>query len=100
MSGMGLYNVPDYSQKAQSYLDSAGSIYSRMDKEKKSVQKTETEDRDKTVGGGVMSAGSGAAAGASIGSSVMAGTKMGASAGGLWGAAIGAGVGALGYMLS
>ena len=57
------------------------------------TKKTET-DTEKTVGGGLMTAGGGAAAGAA------AGSATGATYGGYWGAAIGAVVGLLGYYLS
>jgi hypothetical protein len=82
---MALYQVENPYNKATSAMQGAAGSYANMQ------QKPYTPP--KTVGGGIMSAGTGAMGGA------MAGAAMGAG-GGPWGAAIGAGVGLLGYFLS
>jgi hypothetical protein len=89
--GQGLYKIESPYDKATKVMSDSAATSAQMTK------KTETEN-EKTVGGGLLTAGGGAAAGAAAGSA-MAGAKAG-SAGGYWGAAIGAVVGLLGYYLS
>jgi len=97
---MGLFSVEDPSQKAAQYYSAASGTYGAMDKEQK-IKKP-----DKTVGGGLMSAGGGAVSGALVGSMFGGGAAAGGAAGAAatsWagpGAIIGAGVGALAYLFS
>lgn len=90
----GLYQVKNPMETAMQGMAQAAGTYGSMSKN----QKTETKEAAKTIGGGMMAAGGGAAAGASIGSSIAGGASSG-SVGGYWGAAIGAVVGGLAYLL-
>jgi len=86
--GLGLYETGNKSKEAMQGYSDAGSQYGGMIRAKNA----EPKEKEKTIGGGLMSAAGGAASGA------MVGAELG-MVGGPLGAGIGAGVGALAYAL-
>ncbi len=94
MAGLGLptYNTPNQLGRAKSFYGQASGSYGAMQKKR--------PQREKSVGGGIMAAGGGAATGAMVGAELGSSLSLGFASGGPAGAFIGTGVGALGYALS
>ncbi len=86
MPQFGLYQTPDYLRRSQGYGKQAMQAYG--------MQNPSRPEPEKTIGGGLQSAGAGAASGA------MVGAKIGGQTGGGWGAAIGGAIGLGAYLLS
>lgn len=86
--GLGLFQTPNWDKQAKQGYGAAANTVSSLIQSKNQ----EPREKEKSVGGGLMSAAGGAASGASVGAAIGSGFPG-------VGTAIGAGVGAAAYAL-